>query len=99
MSNIIISDVDAKLVSSGEALAIKRRQEIPDWYLAQLRDERIESKHAPAREFHRVASIPVAVVEHMQREGIDPYKAPIKDVIRWLKMHDYGALLTSSKSI
>ncbi len=93
------SDVSAKLVEAAGTLAIKREQEIPDWYLEQLKDARIESGKAPAGEFHRVASIPVAVVEHMQREGIDPHKVPIRDTIKWLKLQGYDKLLTSSKSI
>jgi len=99
MSKIILSDVQTELVSSGEALAIKREQEIPGWYLQQLSDSYIESKNAPAGDFHRIASIPVAIVEHMQREGIDPYKASIAEIVKWLKNHDCGKLLTSSKSI
>ena len=99
MSKLIIHDVVAELVHSGNDAAIYREQNIPDWYLDQLKDERIESKNKPAGNFHRVASIPVGVVEHMQREGIDPHKAPMKDVVRWLRNHGYDKLLTSSKSL
>ena len=47
----------------------------------------------------KLASIPVAVVEHMQREGIDVYKAPVKDIIKWLNNHDMDGFLTSTKRL
>ena len=42
----------------------------------------------------KLASIPVAVVDQMLREGIDVYKAPVKDIIKWLKNHDCERFLT-----
>jgi hypothetical protein len=42
----------------------------------------------------KMASIPVAVVDQMLREGVDVYKAPIKDIIKWLKNNDCERFLT-----
>jgi hypothetical protein len=92
-------DVHGKLIVNGDDMAIYREQDIPDWYLDQLKDERLESANAPAGDFHRIASIPVAIVEHMQRAGIDPYNAPVADIVKWIKNHAYDKFLTSSKAL
>jgi hypothetical protein len=98
-SSVMLSDVHGKLIVNGDDAAVYREQNIPDWYLDQLKDERIESANAPAKDFHRVASIPVALVEKMQMAGIDPYKAPVADIVKWIKHNGYDKFLTSSKSL
>jgi hypothetical protein len=97
--NILLSDVHGKLIVNGDSMAVYREQNIPDWYLDQLKDDKIESANAPAGDFHRIASIPVALVEKMQMAGVDPYKAPVKDIVKWIKNHAFDKFLTSSKSL
>jgi predicted transcriptional regulator len=46
-----------------------------------------------------MASIPVVVAEQMLKEGVDVYKAPIRDIVKWLKNNDMGHFLTTDKRI
>jgi hypothetical protein len=92
----VASDLD---ITVGGEFFIKRTQEIPDWYLKQLEDARTESKNAPAKDFHRVASIPVGLVEKWKREGFDVYREPIQAIVKRLKMEGYDKLMATSKRI
>lgn len=93
-----VYDVNADLVQSVGEMAIQRRQEIPDAYLRELRQERDASTSTPAGEFHRFASIPVAVVEMWKkRDGFDVYKEKPKAIIKKLKAEGLDAFLTSNK--
>ena len=46
---------------------------------------------------HRVASIPVAVVEKWMREGRDFNNASVKEILGWLKAENLDAFITSDK--
>jgi hypothetical protein len=93
----MILDADAHLIASAGDLAIKRTQEIPDSFLADLRRARSDASSAPAGEMHRVASIPVALVEHWTREGFDVYREPAKAIIARLQRENLDAFITSDK--
>lgn len=95
-----IHDVKAGLVAGpGDELAIKRVQYIPDEFLSSLRQEKLDSKHVRAGEFHRVAAIPVAVVEQLQREGFDVFKMPVQETLKRLRAMQLDAFITSEKRI
>ena len=93
-------DSDFTIAQQGDDLFRVTKQNIPASFLKQLHDEKHESNGVTASgEMVKLASIPVAVVEHMQREGIDVYKAPVKDIIKWLNNHDMDGFLTSTKRL
>ena len=92
-------DVHGAFVNSVGDLAIYREQEIPQWWLDQLKDARIESANAPAGDFHRVASIPVAVHERWLREGFDCTREPISAAVARLKRQGLDAFMATSKVI
>lgn len=75
------------------------RQDIPDSFLSELADQRTAGGYSDSGEMLKMASIPVVVCEQMLKEGIDVYKAPIKDIIKWLKNNDMGHFLTTDKRI
>src|SRR5574337_472326 len=84
---------------SNTQLVIKHTQEIPDAFLTQLKEARIESDRRPMGDFHRFASIPTAVVEKWKREGFDVMKESAKSIIRKLQSEDLGAFITTNKVI
>lgn len=89
------TDID---VSLGD-IVVKNQQVIDSEFVAGLRDERMRSTHSRAGEFHRVASIPTLFVNEMMKEGLDVYKAPIKDIVAWLKKRNLTDFLTSNKKV
>lgn len=80
-----------------EGLLIKQSQDIPDDYLSELRNERAESLHTPTGEFHRVASIPMLLVNKWKAEGFDIYREPIEAIIARLKKEALDGFITSNK--
>jgi len=74
-------------------------QHIPDSFIKELQEQKTAGGYTQSGEMLKMASIPVVIVEQMMREGIDVYKAPIKDIIKWLKLTDMEHFLTTSKRI
>lgn len=97
MSKLV--DVNTSVVSTGGDRLIKYEQEIPEEFLTSLRKERDDSLSTPAGEFHRVASIPVAVVEKWLRQGFNVYEAPIQDTMARLRLEGLDGFLTTKKRI
>ena len=83
------------------ALVIKREQVIPQSFLDRLKADRDESSTRPMGDYHRVASIPVAVVEKWMREGFNIWDKNIKasEVVARLKTENLEAFLTTTKRI
>jgi len=86
---------------SDNALVIKREQHIPQSFLDRLKTERDATEGQRMGDFHRVASIPVAVVEKWMREGFNIYDKNIKasDVLKKLRNEQLDAFITTTKRI
>jgi len=86
---------------SDNALVIKREQHIPQSFLDRLKTERDATEVQRMGDFHRVASIPVAVVEKWMREGFNIYDKNIKasDVLKKLRNEQLDAFITTTKRI
>jgi hypothetical protein len=84
-----------------DSLVIRKDQEITSDFLDTLADERLQSSQGPTKEFHRFASIPVAVVEKWQREGFDILSGQhsAKEIMRKLQSEDLGAFITTNKRL
>jgi hypothetical protein len=95
----VLEDVHVDLGEDLDGAYIKRTQDIPDSYLRGLRLEREASLSTPAGEFHRVASIPVAVVEKWLREGFDIHREPIQAVLTRLDREGLDAFKTTNKRV
>ncbi len=87
-------DVDAQLVTHAGESAIRRTQEIPDAHIQRLREEREGARFAA--DFRKVASIPVALVEHWRREGFDVFTAPAREIVARLRREDLSAFIVSN---
>ncbi len=74
-------------------------QEIPDSYISALKNQKDAGGYTDTGEMLKMASIPVVIAEQMLKEGVDVYKAPIRDIVKWLKNNDMGHFLTTDKRI
>jgi hypothetical protein len=85
---------------STNELIVKRTQEIPAEFLTSLQHERIDSISTPAGEMHRVASIPVEVVDDLLRTyGFDVMNAPIRETLKMLNRYALDKFITTNKRI
>ncbi len=78
-------------------LVIKSTQHIPDEHLSALRREREDSISTPAGEFHRVASVPTALVDKWKAEGFDIFREPAEEILKRLRKEQFDGFITSNK--
>jgi len=90
-------DSDYRFEENSDGLVLERFQAIPDQFLQNLRNERAANKNTVAGEMHRVASIPVAVVDKWKSEGRDFDNAKISEILTWLRAENLDAFITSDK--
>ena len=88
-----------EFIQDGENVVRKHTQEIPQWHLDALAQQRNESKSKPEGEFMRVASIPTVIVEKWMREGFNIWEVDGKEIVKRLKAENLDAFLTTEKSI
>lgn len=98
-NKLIDAEVEFLDGDNGNPLVIKRYQEITQGFLDGVADYRQNTKHTPAGDYHRVASIPTAVVEQWLREGFDIYKASAKEILARLRKDDLHAFIATEKRI
>jgi hypothetical protein len=89
-----MKDIKHNIVQDGDQLFATRQQEIPDSFLRELDAQKQMGGWTQSKDMMKLASIPVVVCDQMLREGLDVYKAPAKDIVRWLKQHDMERFLT-----
>ena len=96
-------DVDVKVQVSDDAktLNVAKQQYIPDSFLKGLAAEREASKTAKMGEYHKVASIPVALVEKWKSEGFDIFDKnnSLKDIVNRLQSQDFQQFMATSRKI
>lgn len=81
-----------------DGLVIQKAQYISPEFIAQLQQERFQnSQQRVPNEYHRVASIPVVVVEKWLTEGFDIYKEDAKAILARLKHENLDYFITSDK--
>lgn len=99
MQNVTLADVHSELVGNGSDLFIKRVQELPDGFEAALRDARQDSVERATGELHRVASVPVAVVEIWLRQGFDMTTATPRQIVARLRRDGLDAFIATAKAV
>ncbi len=82
---------------SPDGVFFRHQQEIPDEFLKQLRDEKYDSLHTPAGDFHRVASVPQIVADKWAAEGFDIFTATVPEILARLRKEELDAFITSNK--
>lgn len=101
MTNPNLVDAQVNLVDgdSSSPFTIKRFQDIPQSFLDRLKEDRNESTKSKMGEFHKVASIPVAVYETWLREGYDATKEPITKTVAKLKAEGLDYFMATDRKI
>lgn len=94
--NLIDPNVDFDENENG--LVIRKEQIITDEFLDGLKEDRAASK-ARAGEYHKVASIPTAVVEKWLREGFDIWRETPQAIVKKLHDENLTAFLATEKRI
>lgn len=94
----VLADVSWDIDENMEGLLIRKDQEITSTFLDGLKEDRLNSKDR-AREYHKVASIPVVVVEKWLREGFDIYREDLKSIMKKLRDEDLTAFIATEKKV
>lgn len=74
-------------------------QEIPDDFLKDLRDQRIDSVGRREGDYMAVATVPVAVYALWMRQGHDPYRWSAKELLKKLRADGLDAFIQTNKSL
>ena len=98
MTKLTLSDVHWDINDNVDGLLVRKDQEITSDFLDELSDQRLAS-NAPAGDFHRLASIPVVVVEKWLREGFDIYREDAKAILKKLRDEDLTAFIATTKKV
>lgn len=92
-----IYDSDYNIDENAEGLVIERYQAIPHNFIENLKQERFDNKSRGAGEYHRAASIPVAVVDKWKAEGRDFDNAKVSEILGWLRAEGLDYFITTDK--
>lgn len=98
MTKVILRDVDWDMTDNVDGLLVRKDQEITSDFLDQLADDRLASK-GMSNDFHKLASIPVVVVEKWLREGFDIYREDAKAILKKLRDEDLTAFIATTKRV
>ena len=98
MTKTLLTDVHWDIDANMDGLLVRKDQEITSDFLDELSDQRLASK-APSGDFHRLASIPVVVVEKWLREGFDIYKESAQAILKKLRDEDLTAFIATTKRV
>lgn len=98
MDNKLIA-ADFNVSENTEGTIIEQYQEIPQWWVDQLKEHRADTKHAPSGEYHRAASIPQVVVDKWLAEGYDVFKEPVSKSLAKLRAEGLDYFITTEKQI
>ena len=100
MTKPIVLDTRVELDNNVDGdLIIKRTQEIPDSHLTRLREAKDATQGRPMGNFHRFASIPVALVDVWMRQGFNINEMSVKEILKKLRDDNLHAFITTTKSI
>ena len=94
----VLADVSWDIDENMDGLLIRKDQEITSEFLDGLKEDRLHSKDR-AREYHKVASIPVVVVEKWLREGFDIYREDLKSIMKKLRDEDLTVFIATDKKV
>lgn len=99
-NNII--NINSDFITQAGETAMHHTQEIPQWHLDNLKQQRDASASQKAGDMMKVASIPVAVIEKWMREGFDVMRdknITAKEIVNKLKNENLDAFLTTEKRL
>lgn len=91
-------DFDWDINENTDGLLIRKDQVITDEFLDGLKEDRNASKER-AGEYHKVASVPMVVVEKWLREGFDIWRESPQAVLKKLRDENLEAFIATEKRI
>jgi hypothetical protein len=91
-------DVGWKFEEELDDLFLVKEQYIPDSFLDQLADDRLNSKQR-AGEFHKIAEIPTGVVEMWLKEGFDIFRETPRAIVRKLQKDGLEKFIATTKRV
>ena len=98
-NNII--NVNTDFITSVGEDARKHSQDIPNWHLDNLKEQRLNSTSKKEGEFMKVASIPAVVAEKWLKEGFNILDPNVngREIVRRLKAENLDGFLAIDKEI
>jgi hypothetical protein len=95
-------DVKRKvLLNDDKTMTVGREQYIPDSFLQGLAADREASTTGKMGNYHKVASIPAALVEKWKNEGFDIFDKnnSLKDILKRLQSQDFQQFIATERRI
>lgn len=92
-------DVNARLGETFDGLHIEHHQEIPISFTDFLAEKRRELAKQRSGELLHVASVPAVFAVKWMNEGLDVYRAPLKEIIRKIKQEGLEDFLATEKAV
>lgn len=94
-----ITDSFTSFSGFADNLVIKRQQEVPQWFLDDLRALKANSTAQREGEFMLVASVPVIVHEEWLKQGYDMTREPYRETLKRLRALHLDDFIATRKSI
>jgi hypothetical protein len=97
--HIGLNEVNLDWIENADGLVAKKTQNISPEFLDDLKESRIQSTKQREKDFMRVASIPVAVVDKWMSEGFNIYEETGAAIVKRLHDEDLGFFMATEKTI
>jgi hypothetical protein len=98
--NLYDTEVSFDQDRSNNDLIIKHHQYIPDDFVSDLKSAKMDSKNARSGDMMLALSVPVSVIEDLQRlYNFDAMNAPIAEVRKMLERLHMDAFIATNKRI
>jgi hypothetical protein len=94
-----VYDTETTFGTNAEGLFRERSQVIPQDFLDSLKSERDAKAAVRAGELERTTSVPTQVYEIWMAQGRDPWRAPQREIIKWLKAEGLEAFIATPKRV
>ena len=85
--------------TNADGLFLKTTQEIPDEFLATLRETKDASGTERCRELHRVACIPTAVADRWMALGFNVFEEKAPAILSRLRAEHLDAFIVTNKRV
>lgn len=97
--DILIEDAGTNIVEGVGQLAIRTQQEVPEWFIDNLKAIKAESGNKREGEFMLACSIPVVIHHQWLKEGYDCTREPARKTIARLKAMHLDHFVTTNKAV
>ena len=91
-----MSDAGTNIVDGVGERAIRTQQEVPEWFLEQLRQIKAQSV-TNRSDWQLACSIPVVVHHEWLKEGFDCTREPVRETIKRLKRLHLDDFIATNK--